>query len=156
MSTISDRAPFAANVAAFALFIGSLVIFPNRSQGSTALILALSGCAVALAGVALVLWSRAELGSAWSFLPKADADTGLITTGPYRRVRHPIYLGLTLLATGTALAFGSWSALLIVSCAVVPTFAWRAHTEELQLSRMFGESFVAYRERTRMIIPYLL
>jgi len=33
---------------------------------------------------------------------------------------------------------------------------WRAHTEEVQLSRIFGERFVAYRERTRMIIPYLL
>src|ERR1700754_2794593 len=114
MATISDRAPFAANVAAFALFICSLLIFHSGSQGSPALILALSGCVVALAGVALVLWSRAELGSAWSFLPKADVDTGLVTTGPYRRVRHPIYLGLTLLATGNAIAFGSWPALLIV------------------------------------------
>jgi protein-S-isoprenylcysteine O-methyltransferase Ste14 len=156
MSTISDRAPFAANVAAFALFICSLLIFPSGSQGSTVLILALSGCVVALAGVTLVLWSRAELGSAWSFLPKADVDTGLIMTGPYRRVRHPIYLGLTLLATGNAIAFGSWPALLIVWCAIVPTFAWRARAEEVQLSRAFGERFAAYRERTRMIIPYLL
>ena len=156
MPTLSDRAPFAANVAAFALFVCSLVIFPSGSQGSRALMLALSGCVVVLAGVALVFWSRAELGSAWSFLPKADVDTGLVTTGPYRRVRHPIYLGLTLLATGTALALGSWPALLIVSCAVVPTFAWRARAEEIQLSREFGERFAAYRERTRMIIPYLL
>jgi protein-S-isoprenylcysteine O-methyltransferase Ste14 len=156
MATVSDRAPFAANVAAFALFVCSLVIFPSGSRGSAALLLVLSGCVVALAGVALVLWSRAELGSAWSFLAKADADTGLVTTGPYRRVRHPIYLGFTLLAIGTALVFSSWPALLIVSCAVVPTFAWRARAEEVQLSRTFGERFAAYRERTRMIIPYLL
>jgi protein-S-isoprenylcysteine O-methyltransferase Ste14 len=154
--TTWDRAPFVANVAAFVLFICSLVIFPSGARGSTALLLALSGCAVAAAGVAMVLWSRAELGAAWSFLPKADADTGLVTTGPYRRVRHPIYLGFTLLATGSALALGAWPAFVILACGIVPTFAWRAHREEVQLSRTFGEHFALYRQRTRMIIPYLL
>ena len=79
-----------------------------------ALPLALSGCLLALAGAALVLRSRAELGPAWSFVPKADQGTGLVTTGPYRLVRHPIYLGLALLAMGEALVFGSWFALMIV------------------------------------------
>jgi Phospholipid methyltransferase len=48
-------------------------------------------------------------------VPKADQGTGLVTTGPYRLVRHPIYLGLALLAMGEALAFGSWPALMIVA-----------------------------------------
>jgi protein-S-isoprenylcysteine O-methyltransferase Ste14 len=156
MSSAWERVPLVANAAAFILFVCSLVIFPAGFQDSTALIRALSGLVVALAGVALVSWSRAELGSAWSFLPKADAATGLVTTGPYARVRHPIYLGLTLFATGGALAFGTLPAFLIVSCGIVPTFAWRASREEVQLSRTFGERFAVYRERTRMIIPYLL
>lgn len=62
--------------------------------------LAPCGCLLALAGAALVLWSRAELGSAWSFVPMADQGTDFVTTGPYRLVRHPIYLGLSLLAMG--------------------------------------------------------
>ena len=53
-----------------------------------ALPLALSGCFLALGGAVLVLRSRAELGPAWSFVPKADQGTGLVTTGPYRLVRH--------------------------------------------------------------------
>ena len=150
------RAPFIANVASFVLYVCSLVIFRGGSQSSSALALVLSGCIVALAGGALVLWSRTELGSAWSFLPKADVDTGLVTSGPYRCVRHPIYLGLTLLAIGNALAFGSWPGLLMVACAIVPTFVWRARAEERQLSRTFGERFAVYRQQTRMIIPYLL
>jgi protein-S-isoprenylcysteine O-methyltransferase Ste14 len=89
-------------------------------------------------------------------LPKADRDTGLVTTGPYRLVRHPIYLGLTLLAAGNALSFASAAAFLVVSCGIVPTFAWRARVEEGELSRTFGEAFALYRRRTRKIIPHLL
>jgi protein-S-isoprenylcysteine O-methyltransferase Ste14 len=109
-----------------------------------------------LAGAALVLRSRAELGPAWSLVPKADQSTGLITTGPYRLVRHPIYLGLALLAMGEALAFGSWPAFFIVLSGIVPTFAWRAHAEEKLLSRTFGKRYADYRQRTKMIIPHLL
>jgi protein-S-isoprenylcysteine O-methyltransferase Ste14 len=152
----SDRAPLVANLAASGLFFPSLVIFSGSSEASMALPLALSGCLLALAGAALVLRSRAELGPAWSFVPKADQGTGLVTTGPYRLVRHPIYLGLALLAMGVALAFGSWPALMIVLSGVVPTFAWRARAEEKLLSRRFGEGYAVYRQRTNMIIPHLL
>jgi protein-S-isoprenylcysteine O-methyltransferase Ste14 len=145
-----------ANLSAFGLFLASLLAAPGSSEASRALPLGLSGSLLALAGAALVLRSRAALGPAWSLVPRADRGTGPVTTGPYRFVRHPIYLGLTLLAAGQALAFGSWPALMIVLFGIVPTFAWRARAEEKLLSREFGERYVAYRKRTRMIIPYLL
>jgi protein-S-isoprenylcysteine O-methyltransferase Ste14 len=152
----SDRAPLVANLAAFGLFFPSLVISSGSSEAPMALPLALSGCLLALAGTALVFRSRAELGPAWSLVPKADQSTGLVTTGPYRLVRHPIYLGLALLAMGEALAFGSGPAFLIVLSGIVPTFAWRARAEEKLLSRTFGERYEVYRQRTKMIIPHLL
>jgi protein-S-isoprenylcysteine O-methyltransferase len=144
-----------ANLAAFALFFPSLLIFSGSSEAPMALPLALSGCLVAVAGAALVLSSRAELGPAWSFVPKADQGTGLVTTGPYRLVRHPIYLGFVLLALGHALAFSSWLACLILLVGIVPTFAWRARAEETLLSRTFGERYALYRRQTKMIIPHL-
>jgi protein-S-isoprenylcysteine O-methyltransferase Ste14 len=76
------RAPVVANLSAFGLFFPSLLIFSGSSAASMALPLALSGCLLALAGAALVLRSRAQLGPAWSFVPKADEGTGLVTTGP--------------------------------------------------------------------------
>jgi protein-S-isoprenylcysteine O-methyltransferase Ste14 len=150
------RAPVVANLSAFGLFLASLLILSGSSEGPMALPLALSGCLLALAGVALVLRSRTELGSAWSFVPKADRDTALVTTGPYRLVRHPIYLGFALLATGQALTFGSWPALMMVLFGIVPTFAWRARAEETLLSRTFGERYAVYQKQTKLIIPYLL
>jgi len=150
------RTPVVANLSAFGLFFPSLLIFSCSPEASLALPLALSGCLLALAGAALVLRSRAALGPAWSFVPKADQGTGLVTTGPYRLVRHPIYLGLALLAMGAALAFGSWPAIVIVLAGIVPTFVWRAGGEEKLLSRTFGERYTTYQQRTKMIIPHLL
>ena len=153
--TGTARAPVAANLAAFGVFFSSLLIFSGGSEASLALPLAMSGCLLTVAGATLVLRSRAELGAAWSFVPRADPSSGLVTTGPYRLVRHPIYLGLILLALGQALAFSSWFAGLIVVVGIVPTFAWRASAEERLLSRTFGERFVLYRRQTKMIIPHL-
>ena len=145
-----------ANFAAFALFFPSLLFFFGSPEGSTALWLAASGSLLAIAGAVLILKSRAELGPAWSFVPMADQGTGLITTGPYRLVRHPIYLGLALIALGEALAFSSWPAVLIVLCGIVPTFAWRGRAEETLLGKTFGESYALYQRQTKMIIPHLL
>ena len=151
-----DRAPLVANLAVFGVYFPSLLVFCASSAGRTALLLASSGSLLAVGGVALVLRSRAELGPAWSFVPKADVGAGLVTTGPYRFVRHPIYLGLALVATGQAIAFSSWPALVIVLCGIVPTFAWRARAEEKLLGRAFGKRFAVYRLRTKRILPYLL
>jgi protein-S-isoprenylcysteine O-methyltransferase Ste14 len=151
-----DRAPLVANLAAFGLYALLLVAFAGGAVGSSALLLASSGSLLAIAGGVLVLRSRVELGPAWSLVPRADPGTGLVTTGPYRLVRHPIYLGFALLTMGEALTFGSWPALVIVLCGIVPTLAWRARAEEKVLCHTFGERYDDYRRRTRMIIPYLL
>jgi protein-S-isoprenylcysteine O-methyltransferase Ste14 len=88
-------------------------------------------------------------------VPRIDEDTGLVTAGPYRFVRHPIYSGLLLFSAGEALAFASWPALVIVACGIVPTFAWRARAEEKLLRSTFGDRYAAYQERTRMIVPFI-
>ena len=148
------RAPVVANFGAFGLFLAFLAFFAGNAEGLAALLLALGGCLVALAGAALVLRSRAVLGSAWSFVPMADQGTGLIATGPYRFVRHPIYLGLSMLAAGEA--FGNWPAAVVALSAIVPTFVWRAWSEERLLAETFGKRYAIYQKQTKMIIPRFL
>jgi protein-S-isoprenylcysteine O-methyltransferase Ste14 len=150
-----DRVPLLANLTAFGLFFPSLLAFRGTLEGYAALLLALTGCLLAVGGAALVLTSRMELGPAWSFVPIADEATGLVTTGPYRLVRHPIYLGLSMLAMGETLAFASWPALLVVLAGIVPTFVWRASAEEELLTATFGDRYALYRKQTKMIIPHL-
>jgi protein-S-isoprenylcysteine O-methyltransferase Ste14 len=151
-----DQTPVIANFVAFGLFLVFLAAFAGNAEGPAALLLALCGCLLAVSGAALVLWSRTDLGSAWSLVPTADQETGLVTTGPYHLVRHPIYLGLSMLAMGEALAFSSWPAVVVVLSAIAPTFLWRAWAEERLLAETFGERYADYQKRTKRMLPYLL
>jgi protein-S-isoprenylcysteine O-methyltransferase Ste14 len=151
-----SRLPVLANFSGFGLFFILLAVAPGGTEGPTALLLALTGAVVALTGSALVLRSRAELGDAWSLVPIASEHTGVVTSGPYRLVRHPIYLGLSLLALGEAIAFGSGPAVLTFLAVVVPSFLWRARVEEKVLLEVFGERYLRYRKHTKIMIPYLV
>ena len=149
-----DRVPLLANLTAFGLFLPSLLALRGTLTGYAALVLALAGCLLAVAGAALVLRSRMELGPAWSFVPMANEVTGLVTTGPYRLARHPIYLGFSMLAMGEALAFaGRWPALFVVLSGIVPTFLWRASAEEKLLTATFGDRYARSRKQARMSHP---
>ena len=151
-----SRLPVAFNLASFAAFYPVLIAAAGGTDGPLPLLLSIAGCACAVAGAALFRRSRAALGPAWSLTPRAGEQTGVVTTGPYRLVRHPIYLALSTVAAGQAIAFGNGLALLIVLGAVIPSFVWRAHVEEQLLTRIFGDRYLAYRKRTKMVIPYLL
>ena len=56
-----------------------------------------------------------------------------------RLVRHPIYLGLSVVALGQALAFASWPAFMVLFAEIIPTFVWRAAAEERVLMATFGD-----------------
>ena len=153
---VGNRVPVTANATAFASFVALLLTFSATLDGHAALVLALTGCTLAVAGGAVVLRARMELGPAWSLVPVADEATRLVTSGPYRLVRHPIYLGLSTLALGQALAFASWPALAALLAGIVPTFVWRAAAEERVLTTTFGTRYALYQAQTKMIIPHLL
>jgi protein-S-isoprenylcysteine O-methyltransferase Ste14 len=150
------RVPVLANFSGFGLFFILLAVAPGGAEGPTALLLALTGVLVALTGSALVMRSRAELGDAWSLVPIASEHTGVVMSGPYRLVRHPIYLGLSLLALGEAVAFSSVPAVLAVLAVVIPSFLWRARVEEKVLLEVFGDRYLLYRKHTKIMIPYLV
>lgn len=76
-------------------------------------------------------------------------SSALVTTGPYRFTRNPMYLGMAVLYLGIALTFGLlWSvALLPVVLVVVDRYV--IAREERYLTRRFGESYLQYREQVR-------
>ena len=65
------------------------------------------GAALTLLGMLFMVWARIYLGRNWSGVAAIKADHELVTGGPYRWVRHPIYSGLALALVGTAIAMAS-------------------------------------------------
>jgi protein-S-isoprenylcysteine O-methyltransferase Ste14 len=80
-------------------------------------------------------------------------DPDLVTTGPYRFIRHPIYTGIILGLAGTALAT---TVLGLIAVAVVAGFfIFSATREEHFLAGEFPDSYPGYQARTKMLIPFV-
>jgi protein-S-isoprenylcysteine O-methyltransferase Ste14 len=109
------------------------------------------GFALYLIGLGLAVWARVYIGRNWGMPMSRKAETELITTGPYRSVRHPIYTGIILALTGTAIA----TSLILLSAAVI--FGWyfihSARVEERNMTEQFPDSYPAYQRSTKMLIP---
>jgi protein-S-isoprenylcysteine O-methyltransferase Ste14 len=112
------------------------------------------GAAVFVAGLALAVWARLHLGRNWGMPMTQKEEPELVTTGPYRFVRHPIYSGLLLGVLGTALASDLLG--LILTVVLGANFYYAASVEERNLGATFPSAYPAYRAGTKMLIPFVL
>ncbi|HEY1393495.1 MAG TPA: isoprenylcysteine carboxylmethyltransferase family protein [Methylibium sp.] len=111
----------------------------------------LAGALLIASGGALMCWTLLHLRS-WRLRAKLDVGHRLATSGPFRLMRHPIYMGLDLLALGTAVWIPSllcWAAFALVALGG----DLRARAEERLLERSFGPAYRDYCARTRRFVP---
>ena len=113
----------------------------------------LIGAVSVVVGLAVAGRAVLDLGSNLSPFPRPTPHAVLVEHGVYRRLRHPIYAGLVLLALGWSLARGSAVGLgLVVVLAVFLDL--KARREEALLAAAFP-GYGTYRERTKRFIPGL-
>ena len=110
--------------------------------------------AVLVVGLSITVWARRHIGQFWSARVMLKEGHELIQTGPYARVRHPIYSGIFLAMLGTALFVGEWRALLGTAVFFVGHWA-KARREESLLASQFGPTYEDYRQRTGSLLPRL-
>jgi protein-S-isoprenylcysteine O-methyltransferase Ste14 len=152
-ATVQERAParigYVAHLTSFAflyagLAAGAASADPVRTGIGSALI--------ALAWL-LTMWTLSVFRS-WRLRAVAEAGHELMTTGPFRLVRHPIYAALMLVALGMAV------------CVPLPTTAvglalniagaiLRANAEEMVMLTAFPSAYPAYAARVRRFLPYV-
>ncbi len=111
------------------------------------------GMVLFLTGLGLALWARVYLGRNWGTPMSEKVDAELVTTGPYRYVRNPIYSGLILAAIGTAVAV-SWY-WIVAAVLMGAYFAYSATVEEHIMERLFPDDYPAYKRSTKMLIPFV-
>ena len=95
------------------------------------------------------------LGRQWSYTARLVEDHRLVTEGPYRLVRHPIYAALLGKLIATNFAFGHWLGLLLAGGFFVIGTMIRIRSEEKLLREAFGPEFDAYARRVPALIPWV-
>ncbi len=110
---------------------------------------------VTLAGAGLILraWALLTLRERYTRTLMTHADHAFERSGPYRRMRHPGYLGSLLCLNGIAMASGSAVVLLASIAATLAAYAYRIHVEDEMLVRTFGEPYAAYRREVNALMP---
>lgn len=111
------------------------------------------GLAVFVLGLALASWARVYIGRNWGMPMSQKADPELVTTGPYRRVRHPIYSGIILAMIGTAIAVSLYW--LVAAVLIGAYFIYSATVEERFMGGRFPESYPEYKRSTKMLVPFV-
>jgi protein-S-isoprenylcysteine O-methyltransferase Ste14 len=80
-------------------------------------------------------------------------EHSLVTTGVYKKIRHPMYLSALLNIVAIAFIFSSWGTLLIMLFAVLPAVIYRINIEEEFLLTRLGNEYQQYLEKSKKIIP---
>jgi protein-S-isoprenylcysteine O-methyltransferase Ste14 len=111
------------------------------------------GLALFALGLGFAIWARLHIGRNWGTPMTQKDEPELVTSGPYRLVRHPIYSGILVAGVGTAVAL-SWGWLAVFALAGI-YFVYSATVEERYLTEQFPEDYPPYKRATRMLVPFV-
>jgi len=111
------------------------------------------GVALVLLGIVLTVMAQVAMGASWRGDVKADAQTDLVTTGPFRFVRNPIFTGTAMTAVGLALLVPNVLALAMLLAFLAALQIQVRLVEEPYLLRVHGDAYWRYAARTGRFLP---
>jgi protein-S-isoprenylcysteine O-methyltransferase Ste14 len=134
-----------------ALLLAGIVVAPRDDSWQLSQFVRVGGTGLVAVGVGVGLWAAARLGRGLTPSPLPNGATSLVSRGPYRWVRHPMYTAVMLLAVGVATRSGSW---LVVAqtVALIVLFNVKARWEERRLVETFPE-YTSYQATTPRFLP---
>jgi protein-S-isoprenylcysteine O-methyltransferase Ste14 len=124
---------------------GAMLVIPAfmRPTDLSSGALATTGVIFELCGVVLTQVARVYMGRSFGVLP---ANRGIVSKGPFRWIRHPVYLGWLVLSLGYAMSYWSGRNLMLIVVAL-PFMVWRIDQEEAHLSA--DPAYRSYMQRVR-------
>jgi protein-S-isoprenylcysteine O-methyltransferase len=115
--------------------------------------LAWVGIVMIWAGMAFRLWAILTLGAFFRTSVVVQDGHRLVSSGPYRWLRHPAYTGVIVTMVGLGLALSNWVSL--AALAILPSLAiaWRMSVEERALTEQFGEAYQDFCKTRSAVLP---
>ena len=139
-------------LAAIAISVIDLVILQHGRYNLTAFGIAV--VAFLLGGLGLYVIARRALGELFSEAVRIIPEHKLVTGGPYRLIRHPIYLGEIFFGLSIPMILGSLYGFTIM-LVPIPMLLYRIRIEEKVLVSRFGQEYLDYASKTKKLIPYI-
>jgi len=115
-----------------------------------------AGVGIALAGFALLQWAQVTLANSWSDTPRMLKEQSLITSGPYRLIRHPIYTAFILILSSTLFISSNWLIGLGWSGMTILETVSRIGFEESLMIEYFGDQYRDYMKKTGLLLPKVI
>ena len=154
-------ASFGLRFVAFFVLIGFLVTYAVYPPWMASLTIPLPAWVrwfsfiLGLAGLGLLAWTQAELGKQWSAQLQLRADHQLVTSGPYTRVRHPLYTAMFAFGIAFALVTANWVFFGFALLVITGLFL-RVPKEEQMMLEEFGDQYRSYMDHTGRFLPKVL
>jgi protein-S-isoprenylcysteine O-methyltransferase len=114
-----------------------------------------TGIAIMFCGITLRVWALQTLGKFYTRTLRVTESHKVVQEGPYKRVRHPGYLGVILVLVGAGLATVNWIAAVIVTLITLTAYRYRITSEEDMLLTSFGDQYREYMEHTWKLVPFV-
>ncbi len=120
-------------------------LFTDRNASSSVQLVELLGSFLIVVALGIRLWALGSI--------DGNKKRVLVTWGPYRYVRHPLYSSSVLFALGICLIAGSLTAVLLLCLFLIWFYLPSLRTEEQFLAARFGSEWDVYRQQTGMLVP---
>jgi protein-S-isoprenylcysteine O-methyltransferase Ste14 len=115
-----------------------------------------TGVAATCAGIGLFGWTHQVLGKNWTAIPALSENHELVTSGPYRYIRHPMYTTFFIVGFGFLFLSANWLIGVIYIGTLLLMYAVRISAEEKMMLDRFGEAYRQYMKTTGRLLPRLI
>ncbi len=152
------RGMFTVRVVLFFLLLAWLILYAINPRWIEALSIPFpswlrwAGFAIGLASLGFWYSTQVALGKEWSPQLQLREDHHLVITGPYRRIRHPLYTAMFGYGCSLALVTANWVFLVLAVVMIAGLFA-RVPREEQMMIEEFGDEYKSYMQRTGRFLP---
>lgn len=114
-----------------------------------------AGIAMLVGGIALRVWSIRLLGRHFTATVRVTHDQRIVRSGPYRRIRHPSYLGALIASLGCAVLLHAGVAFVIGLAILLAVYRYRIAVEERALVEQFGDAYARYQRDSYRLVPFV-